>query len=110
MDLWSSRDALVLKCLALVLGRCLPLSDRCFHIKGTGTRKRGGKAAIRQVWHQLATNRFVLKTDVKSYYASIGHALLLDLLAKYVQDQRLLNLVKDYLHRTAVVRSIDKGI
>ncbi len=26
MDLWSSRDALVVKCLALVLARCLPLT------------------------------------------------------------------------------------
>ena len=101
IDLWSSRDALVLKCLALALSRCLPVSDRCFHVKGTVTRKRGSKTAIRQVWHQLPKNRFVLKTDVKSYYASIDHTLLLGLLAKYVQDQRLLNLVEDYLHRTA---------
>ncbi len=114
IDLWSSRDALVLKCLALALSRFLPVSDRCFHVKGTVTRKRGGKTAIRQVWHQLPKNRFVLKTDVKSYYASIDHTLLLGLLAKYVQDQRLLKLVENYLHRTAECGGLfwefDRGI
>ena len=99
MDLWSSRDALVVKCLALVLARCLPLSNRCFHIKGTDSHRRGGKAALRQVWYELPKNRFVLKTDVKSYYASIDHALLLDLLAEHVQDQRLLTLISRYLRR-----------
>lgn len=102
MDLWSSRDALVVKCLALVLARYLPMSDRCFHIKGTDARRRGGKAALRQVWSQLPKNRFVLKTDVKSYYASIDHALLLGLLAKHVQDQPLLTLISRCLHRTVV--------
>ena len=73
-DLWSARDALVLKALALVLGRMLSISPRCTHIKGNG----GAKAAIRQVSAALAANRFVLRTDVKSYYASIDHLLLMD--------------------------------
>src|SRR5271163_2121645 len=78
-DLWSARDALVLKALTLVLARVLPVSPRCTHIKGNG----GAKAAVRQVRAALATNRFVLRTDVKSYYASIDHLLLMDRLALY---------------------------
>ena len=69
-------------------------------MKGTDAHRRGGKAALRQVWGELPRNRFVLKTDVKSYYASIDHALLLDLLAEHVQDQRLLTVISRYLHRT----------
>ena len=57
-------------------------------------------AAIRQVWCQLPENRFVLKTDVKSYYASIDHALLIDLLAEQIHDRRLRTLISRYLHRT----------
>ena len=34
VDLWSARDALVLKGLALVLARHLPISGRCCHVKG----------------------------------------------------------------------------
>ena len=49
---------------------------------------------------QLPQNRFVLKTDVQSYYASIDHDLLLDRLAEFIQDPRVLNLIRQYLKRT----------
>jgi RNA-directed DNA polymerase len=49
-DLWSARDALVLKALTLVLARVLPVSRHCTHIKGNG----GAKAAVRQVRAALA--------------------------------------------------------
>jgi hypothetical protein len=39
-----------------------------------------------------AANRFVLRTDVKSYYASIDHLLLLDQPAVHIRDRRVLNL------------------
>jgi len=68
-DLWSARDALVLKALAIVLGEHFPVSHSCTHIKGHG----GAKFAVREVRDHLAANRFVLRTDVKSYYASIDY-------------------------------------
>ncbi len=49
----------------------------------------------------MAENRFVLRTDVKSYYASIDHHLLLDQLAETIKDRRVLNLIGQYLRRTA---------
>ncbi len=49
----------------------------------------------------MANNRFVLRTDVKSYYASIDHFLLLDQLAEYVKDRHVLNLLGQYLRRTS---------
>ncbi len=63
IDLWSARDALVLKALAIVLAKHLPVSTRCTHVKGHG----GAKAAVRQVMRHLPANRFVLRTDVKAY-------------------------------------------
>jgi hypothetical protein len=87
----------VLKALTLVLARVVPVSPRCTHIKGNG----GAKAAVRQVSAVLAANRFVLRTDVKSYYASIGHVLLMDRLARRVGDRNILNLLGQYLRRTA---------
>lgn len=56
---------------------------------------------MREVHAGLATNRFVLRTDVKSYYASIDHVLLMDRLAQFVRDRTLLNLCGQYLKRTA---------
>ena len=96
-DLWSARDALVLKALALVLLQHLPASPRCTHLKGHG----GAKFTVREVRDHLAANRFVLRTDVKSYYASINHLLLLDQLAAHIKDRRVLNLIGQYLRRTS---------
>ena len=93
VDLWSARDAVVMKALALVLPQYLPLSMRCTHLKGHG----GLKSAVRQVLQQLPQHRFVLKTDVRSYYASIDHQLLLDRLAVYIADREVLNLIGQYL-------------
>jgi RNA-directed DNA polymerase len=61
-NLWSARDALVLKALALVLEKHLPVSSRCTHIKAHG----GAKFAVRDVRGNLPHNRFVLGTDVVS--------------------------------------------
>ncbi len=81
----------------LVLARHLPVSRSCTHVKGHG----GAKAAVRQVMAKLADNRYVLKTDVKPYYASIDHHRLLDRLATHVEDKAVLNLIGQYLRRTA---------
>ncbi len=52
VDLWSARDALVLKALTIALAKHLPVSTRCTHVKGHG----GAKAAVRQVWAKLTTS------------------------------------------------------
>jgi RNA-directed DNA polymerase len=96
-DLWSARDALVLKSLALVLGEHLPVSRRCTHLKGNG----GAKYAVREVRDHVQDNRFVMRTDVESYYASIDHLRLLDQLAVHIKDRRVLNLMGQYLRRTS---------
>ncbi len=96
-DLWSARDALILKAMALVFAKHLPVSRRCTHLKGHG----GAKYAVRKVRDHLPSNRFVLRTDVKSYYASIDHLMLLDQLAVHIRDRRLLNLIGQYLRRTS---------
>ncbi len=95
-DLWAARDALVLKALTIVLSGILPISADCCHIKGNGGLKR----AIRDVNAHIPDNRFVFRTDVKSYYASIDHIALLDRLAVYVRDKNLINLVGRYLKRS----------
>ena len=56
---------------------------------------------MREVRHHLAQNSFVLRTDVKSYYASIDHLMLLDQLAVHIKDRQVLNLLGQYLRRTS---------
>ncbi len=68
-ELWSAEDALVLKATAIVLRRELDpvLSPRCFHLSGRG----GLKAAVREVDAVRVGQKFVFRTDVRSYYARI---------------------------------------
>ncbi len=109
LSLWSARDSLVLKMLSHVLAEHLPISGRGVHVKGHG----GAKVAVRQVRGNLAHNRFVLRTDVKDYYASIDHFRLLDRLSVYVKDRRVMNLLGQYLRRSVewggLFKDIDKG-
>jgi len=78
IELWAALDALVLKAMAIVLTRRLNLSRSCYHLLGHG----GAKGAVRDVVQNLSGNPFVFQTDVKSYYASIDHAVLLELVAR----------------------------
>jgi RNA-directed DNA polymerase len=95
IDLWSSRDALVLKAMTLCLERTLPILPSCTHIRGHG----GAKEAVRQVHSHLPQHAYVLRTDVKSYYASVDHHLLLDRLDAYVSDRAVMNLLSQYMRR-----------
>jgi RNA-directed DNA polymerase len=67
------------------------------HVKGHG----GAKAPVRQVLAQLPQQRFVLKTDVKSYYASIDHVLLQEQLSKHIPDKGVQRLLWQYMRRCA---------
>src|ERR1017187_9113601 len=79
IELWAALDALVLKALAIVLNRRLDFPRSCYHVPGKeGEEKRGAKAAVRHICSRLASNQFVFRSDVKRYYASIDHAVLLN--------------------------------
>ncbi|NEO54368.1 MAG: hypothetical protein F6K54_15530 [Okeania sp. SIO3B5] len=95
IEWWCSQDALVLKAIAIVLTEQLQphLSPRCFHVAGRG----GLKGAVREVYAHLDEHQFVFRTDVKKYYASINHHLLMDLVGQYVKDDAVIALVWGYL-------------
>jgi RNA-directed DNA polymerase len=98
--LWAARDALVLKALAIVRCQRLDFPPSCYHVAGKDGEKRGAKAAVRHICSRLRSNQFVFRSDVKSYYASIDHAVLLALLHERIADRRVLDLVGQYLFRT----------
>jgi len=95
IELWSARDSLVLKALALVLGPVLTIPGSCLHVKGRG----GLKGAVRAVRQAVGKNTFVCRTDVRAYYASIGHVKLQSLLADSVRDGRVLSLLWQSMRR-----------
>ena len=74
----------------------------------------GAKAAVREVLAKLPENKFVFRTDVKSYYASIHHDILFSHLQQHIEDGRLLALLWQYMRRTVyddgLYEDLEQGI
>ncbi len=111
-ELWRAMDALVLKAMSIVLGEHLKpvLSHNCYHLKGHG----GAKAAVRATARRLKKGQHIMKSDVKSYYASIDHEILFNLLQEYVPDRLVQKLLWQYIRRTVYCdgfyRDVSRGI
>lgn len=81
INLWCSEDALALK----LLSQLLSLLRACTHVKGHG----GLKQTVVEVQRQLKNFAFVCKTDVKSYYESIGLYLLIQQIHQQIENKIL---------------------
>ncbi|WP_185236188.1 reverse transcriptase/maturase family protein, partial [Teredinibacter franksiae] len=95
LGVWNAEDALVQKALTLVLSEHLApfISKDCYHFAGHG----GTKAAVRKAQACSGDYAYVLKSDVKSYYATVNHTVLLQQLAHRVADNEALNLIVQFL-------------
>jgi RNA-directed DNA polymerase len=96
IHLWSSQDALVLKMLAMTLTDALALSPLRTHIKGHG----GLKATVSALHAALPGYGYVMKTDVKRYYESIDHTILLKQLDKDIAESFFWRLLVQFMKRT----------
>jgi len=96
--------------LAMALPEALALSSLCTHIKGHG----GLKATVSALQAALPDYRYVMKTDVKGYYESIDHTILLRQLDKDIADpfiwRLLVQFVKRSVERGGTFKSITCGI
>ena len=92
---WSPDTSGLLKHVKTVLSKQLKphLSRRCSHIKGHG----GVKLSVR--YSQRLCNHFsyVARFDVKSYYSSMDHQIILDLLRQYQVTPAVISIVSEYL-------------
>ena len=92
---WSSDTSGLLKHVKTVLYDQLKphLSRRCSHIKGHG----GVKLSVR--YSQRLCNHFgyVARFDVRSYYSSMDHQIILDLLRQYQVTPAVISIVSEYL-------------
>lgn len=93
---WSSRDALVLKWVALKITGHLPLHERCEHVRGHG----GGRASVQRLHDVLNSGEYpwVCRTDIKGYYGAIQKPQLLEQLRQCIADPMMLHLLQQYLH------------
>jgi len=94
---WNAQDALVLKAMALVLTDVLTpqLSQRCYHLTGHG----GAKGCVLDVNDCVSAYRFVCRSDVNSYYATVNHTILRKQLASLIGDDSVLVLLGRMLDR-----------
>lgn len=80
--------------LAEHMGDNLPQS--CYHTKGHG----GLKKAVQHTQQAITHYHYVMRSDIKSYYDSINHRVLMDIIRTYVSNHILLTLVYKACHRT----------
>lgn len=92
---WSARDALVLKWVALQTELLLPRHPRCHHVKGHG----GCRGSLGKVARALAGGeyRFVLRTDIRGYYAAMNKTQVLAHVARFVHDPVVYDLIAQYV-------------
>jgi len=101
LEVWHSQDRLVLKAMSVVLKNHLSADfpTCCHHLEG----RSGIKKAVRKTREFVQTHpdSWVLKTDVKGYYALMDHVVLYNQLQSLMpNEQYLLRLCWQYLKRT----------
>ena len=92
---WSPDTSKLLKHVKTVLSDQLKphLSRRCSHIKGNG----GVKLSVRYCQRLCNHFGYVARFDVRSYYSSMDHQIILDLLRKYQVTPAVISIVSEYL-------------
>lgn len=87
-SIWSARDSLLLKALAMVLGEFLEhkLPKECTHIKGHG----GLKQTVETVRNEYPNYKYALKSDIAGYYANINHKALTEELCRLSIDNNII--------------------
>ena len=92
---WRPVSQGLLRAAKLNLGKQLKsyLSLRCTHVKGRG----GAKASVRFAQTMASQYRYVARFDIRSYYESMNHAVLLKLLEDAGIDAEGFTLVSAYL-------------
>ena len=96
--IWHARDAIVLKTIACALQPQLEtsLSKSCTHLKGHGSIPR----TIQSTAEASKTYSFVFKSDVKSFYESINHEIMLCQLEALCPCPLFMKLMRDFLEHT----------
>ena len=94
--LWSAQDSLVLKTLSesLKAKSHTNFSKNCISNKGNG----GIKKAFNVINKNIATHKYIYRTDIKKFYNSIDHQILLDKLSNFTANNEY-EIIKRHLNR-----------
>lgn len=87
----------MLKAISLVLSEYLrdKLTFNCVHLKNHG----GLKQTVQEIWDQLPQYKYMLKSDIHSFYESIDHLSLIAEIDKLIPDKHFRELIYKSLPR-----------
>ena len=104
VDLWSYQDRMIIALLLAIIKPTFPhlISNRCLHLGGPTQVK----TAITQIKSALCHKpyRYIIRFDIKSYYASIDRAILLNQVKTGYDDPRVQGYFEQIIHH-----AIDDG-
>ena len=95
--IYQFQDALMQKLLYQIIKPTFThiISLACHHLNGPGVIKN----LTHKITDALETGnyRYIIRTDIKSYYASIDHSLLQQMIHSHFNDQRVVRYVCDWI-------------
>lgn len=87
----------------------IPTSFSCRRGKGTHSGVTALEKSIRQISQNYHRPCFVLKCDVKKFFASVGHAILLEMVGRRVGDERAMSLIREIVESYDASRNSKAG-
>ncbi|EAT7400340.1 transposase [Salmonella enterica] len=91
---WSSRDALVLKWVALMIQKYLPVHENCVHVAG----HHGGRDSLIRIAQSVQGGAgFVYRTDIRGYYRHINKRMLYAQICRSVQQPVFRELINQFI-------------
>ncbi|HXH55246.1 MAG TPA: reverse transcriptase domain-containing protein [Gammaproteobacteria bacterium] len=108
ITVWSYIDRLFIKSLLQIIKPFFKhiISPNCFHLKGPNGVKNA-LGFLNKAWDK-ETFRYFLRVDIKSYYASINHQILVSQIRSHFKDPRVVKYLEDI--KNAVVFRPNQGI
>ena len=87
----------------------IPTSFSCRRGKGTHSGVSTLEKSIRQVSQNYHQPCFVLKCDVRKFFASVDHAILLAMIGRRVGDERAMSLIREIVESYEADNSLRTG-
>lgn len=100
---------------AALMQKLEPIFEPLFSDRSYGFRPgRGTKDALRRLWRDLREgNCWIVDADIRGFFDSVCHELLIDLVAQEVSDGRVLGLIRRFLQGAVLedghLRDVEQG-
>jgi hypothetical protein len=112
--IWGYRDRLIINLIYKIIKPLFKyiIPPSCLHLKGPS----GVKLAVKKLKKALEYRpfKYFIRADIRSYYASIDHRILVKQMQQHFNDPRLLKYLEDIINipiiKDATIFSPDKGV